>query len=87
MLSICISSVLVAVFFVLAFAFDINLNSLRLRHFGMEMINWLISLGVLYKNPKQFTYILVLSSILGVIVRFFYLLFLQGNLDLWVVKL
>ena len=87
MLSVCISSVLVAVFFVLAFAFDMNLNSFRLRHFGMEMINWLISLGVLYKSPKQFTYILLLSSIIGISVRFFYLLFLQGNLDLWVVQL
>lgn len=86
-LSICISSIIVAVFFVLAFAFDINLNSFRLRHFGMEMVNWLISLGVLYNNPKQFTVILCLSSIIGIIVRFVYLMFLQGKLNLWVVQL
>lgn len=86
-LAISLSSIIVSVFFVLAFAFDNYSDGFRLRHFGMEMINWLISIGVLYNNPKQIGYIIGLSSIIGIIIRWVYILFLQGKLDLWVVQL
>lgn len=84
-LSIFISSVILSIFFILAFYFDIN--GFHLRHYGMEAINWIIAIIMLYNNPKQFIKIMILSISLGILIRCVYLKYLIGKINFWVVQL
>lgn len=77
LVGIILGSVILSIFFVLAFAFD--LNSFRIRHSGLEAINWLIAVGVLYKSPKQISCVILLSAILAVIMRFIYVYVFMGE--------
>lgn len=74
---IVLGSVILSIFFVLAFSFD--LNTFRIRHYGLEMMNWFVALGVLYKSPKQIGFVILFSTLLGVIMRFIYVYLFFGE--------
>lgn len=80
-----LSSVILAVFFVMAFSFGFDFFNFRYN--GMEAVNWVLALLVLWNNPKQSFKILIYSLILAVFGRFIYVYFLRSLLEWGFMKL
>lgn len=69
-IALLIASITIAVFFSQAFAFGIDFSYFDIRNKGLEIVLWLIIIGIFYKNPKQTAYMLGLSFIFAYLLKF-----------------
>lgn len=80
-----LSTIILSVFFVMAFSFGFDYFYFRFN--GMEAINWLLAMLVLYNNPKQSFKVLLYSLVLSTFARFIYVYFLRALLQWGFMKL
>ena len=80
-----LSSVILSIFFVMAFSFGFDYFNFRFN--GMEAINWLLAFIVLWNNPKQSFKVLIYSLLLSTTARFIYVYFFRAFLQWGFMKL
>ena len=73
-----ISSVILAVFFVMAFSF--GFDYFNFRYNGMEAVNWLLAILILWNNPKQSFKVLIYSLLFATVARVIYVYFFRDFL-------